>query len=143
MVFNNLVTTIASFICHKGQYFMALLVYVDDLLIIDNSEAKIIKFKKTWDTKFTIKDIRAAKYFLGLEISITAARIYVNQRKCILDIVKDVNLLGTKPKSVPFPRRQRLCSIDSPLIADPQHYRTIMGILLYLGFIRSDLAYSV
>lgn len=113
---------------------MVLLVYVDDLLVTGNSDEEITGLKRVLDNKFTIKDIGAAKYFLALEITRTNVRIYVNQRKYILDILKDVGFLGTKSKPIPFLRGQQPHSKDSPLLNDPQQYRSIVGRLLYLGF---------
>lgn len=95
------------------------------------------------DAKFTIKDLGAAKYFLGLEITRTATEIYINRRKYVLDILKDAGLLSTKPKSIPFPRGQQLHSKESPLLDDPQEYRNIVDRLLYLSFTRPDLTYAV
>lgn len=68
-----------------------------------------------------------ARYFLGLEITKTINEIYVNQRKYMYDILKGVGLLGAKPKSTPFPKGQQLHSDNSPLLEDPQQYRSIVG----------------
>lgn len=43
------------------------------------------------------------------------------------DILKGVGLLGAKPKSTPFPKGQQLHSDNSPLLEDPQQYRSIVG----------------
>ncbi|GJX27564.1 retrovirus-related pol polyprotein from transposon TNT 1-94 [Tanacetum coccineum] len=52
----------------KHDTFTASLVYVDDVLITSNSEAEIINLKQALDKKFTIKDLRLAKYFVGIEL---------------------------------------------------------------------------
>lgn len=43
--------------------FLAILVYVDDLLILAPSMADISEFKSSLDKAFTIKDLEPAKYF--------------------------------------------------------------------------------
>ncbi|KAL0462387.1 UNVERIFIED_CONTAM: Retrovirus-related Pol polyprotein from transposon TNT 1-94 [Sesamum latifolium] len=50
----------------KGTSFLALLVYVDDILITEPSLACIQEVKTYLDRLFTIKDLGFAKYFLGL-----------------------------------------------------------------------------
>ncbi|GJX21154.1 ribonuclease H-like domain-containing protein [Tanacetum coccineum] len=52
---------------HKGV-FVALLVYVDDIIITGNNVSKIKKFKVFLKSKFMIKDLGKLKYFLGIEV---------------------------------------------------------------------------
>lgn len=51
--------------------------------------------------------------------------LYVNQRKYVLDILKDVGLLGAKPKSITFPRGQQLHSKESPLLDNLKNTETL------------------
>ncbi|GJZ39135.1 ribonuclease H-like domain-containing protein [Tanacetum coccineum] len=48
--------------------FLALLVYVDDIIITGNSVYEIEKFKVFLKSKFMIKDLGKLKYFLGIEV---------------------------------------------------------------------------
>nr|GEV47539.1 ribonuclease H-like domain-containing protein [Tanacetum cinerariifolium] len=48
--------------------FLALLVYVDDIMITGNSVYEIEKFKVSLKSKFMIKDLGKLKYFLGIEV---------------------------------------------------------------------------
>ncbi|GKE50558.1 ribonuclease H-like domain-containing protein [Tanacetum coccineum] len=48
-----------------GDVFIALPVYVDDIIIIGNNVSEINKFKQFLKTKFMIKDLGKLKYFLG------------------------------------------------------------------------------
>ncbi|GJW55191.1 retrovirus-related pol polyprotein from transposon TNT 1-94 [Tanacetum coccineum] len=52
------------FVKQKQDTFTAALVYVYDVLIIGNSEAKIVHLKQALDKKFTIKDLGLAKRLL-------------------------------------------------------------------------------
>lgn len=98
------------FTCCDGQNFIVILVYVDNLVITGSSEVEICNIKKALDEKFTIKNMREARYFLGLEIKRTDDGIFVNQRKYILNILKDNGLIGVNSKSTPFPKGQNLYS---------------------------------
>lgn len=49
--------------------FVALLIYVDDVIFTGNSIDKLNHCKQALDSKFTIKDLSPLKYFLGFEIA--------------------------------------------------------------------------
>ncbi|GKD95392.1 ribonuclease H-like domain-containing protein, partial [Tanacetum coccineum] len=48
--------------------FLALVVYVDDIIITGNNVAKIENFNVFLKSKFMIKDLGKLKYFLGIEV---------------------------------------------------------------------------
>ncbi|GKD80968.1 ribonuclease H-like domain-containing protein, partial [Tanacetum coccineum] len=60
--------------------FLALLVYVDDIIFTGNSIYDIEKFKVFLKSKFMIKDLGNIKYFLGIEVVYTDKGICLNQR---------------------------------------------------------------
>ena len=49
--------------------FMILLLYVDDMLIIDHDSSKIDKLKREFSKSFAMKDLGSVKQILGLKIS--------------------------------------------------------------------------
>lgn len=81
----------------NGGCFLALFIYVDDVLVTESDEVEINTVKVFLDDKFTIKDLEPAHYFLGIEIARSSEGLYLNQRKYILDILQDIGLLGSKP----------------------------------------------
>nr|GEZ42011.1 ribonuclease H-like domain-containing protein [Tanacetum cinerariifolium] len=50
------------------EVFLALLVYMDDIIITGNSISEIEKFKVYLKSKFMIKDLGKLKYFIGIEV---------------------------------------------------------------------------
>jgi len=48
---------------------MALLLYVDDLILTGNSSVACSKFKEYLNSCFHIKDLGPLKYFLGIEVA--------------------------------------------------------------------------
>uniref|UniRef100_A0A2N9FTT4 Reverse transcriptase Ty1/copia-type domain-containing protein n=1 Tax=Fagus sylvatica TaxID=28930 RepID=A0A2N9FTT4_FAGSY len=72
-----------------GSTFIALLVYVDDILIASNAPAAVTKLTAFLDAKFKLKDLGNAKYFLGLELARSHQGISLCQRKYTLDILED------------------------------------------------------
>ena len=55
----------------KNGVFIALLVYVDDIIVTGNNVDEINRFKDFWKTKFMIKDLGKLQYFLGIEVADT------------------------------------------------------------------------
>ncbi|GJQ96618.1 retrovirus-related pol polyprotein from transposon RE1 [Tanacetum coccineum] len=51
----------------KGTDFLALLIYVDDILLTGNNIPLIQHFKKQLDLTFSIKDLGNLNYYLGIE----------------------------------------------------------------------------
>ena len=68
-------------------HFMAILIYVDDVLIASTDPQAIVQLKADLSKAFKLKDLGTLKYFLGLEIARAAAGICVSQRKYVLDLL--------------------------------------------------------
>lgn len=76
--FSQSKTDYSLFTRGKGASFVALLVYVDDILIIGPSIAEIDSVKSLLRSSFMLKDLGNAKYFLGLELSRSSEGIYLS-----------------------------------------------------------------
>jgi hypothetical protein len=61
----------------EGESFIALLIYVDDILITGNDPVKITTTKQFLHNHFHIKDLDALKYFLGIEVSASKNGIFI------------------------------------------------------------------
>ncbi|XP_041017106.1 uncharacterized mitochondrial protein AtMg00810-like [Juglans microcarpa x Juglans regia] len=127
----------------SGPSFIALLVYVDDIIVATNDLKAVSDLKEFLATKFKIKDLGCLKYFLGLEIARNPTGIQICQRKYTLDILNDVGLLGCKPSLIPMDPNIKLCKDEGQLLDDPSEYRRMVGRLLYLTITRPDLSYSI
>ncbi|GJW24965.1 ribonuclease H-like domain-containing protein, partial [Tanacetum coccineum] len=68
------------------DFFLSLLVYVDDISITGNNVSKIELFLKS---KFMIKDLGKLKYCFGIEVVDTNKGVCLNQRKYVLDLLSD------------------------------------------------------
>jgi len=56
------------FTYRKGDTFMGVLVYVDDIVLAGNSTTACTQFKDYSNTCFNIKDLGPLKYFLAIEV---------------------------------------------------------------------------
>lgn len=133
------------FTFHKDGHFVAVLVYVDDLMITGSASDLISQVQAFLKTRFNIKDLGNMKYFLGLEIARSDAGIYLHQRKYCLDILKDTGLQASKPSVIPIEHNHNLQkSTSAPLLPhDIKVFHRLIGRLIYLNVIRPDLSYAV
>ncbi|KAL0339458.1 UNVERIFIED_CONTAM: Retrovirus-related Pol polyprotein from transposon RE1 [Sesamum angustifolium] len=123
--------------------FVAMLIYVDDVLITSPSVSLLTDVKSYLDGLFTIKDLGVARYFLGLQIARSPTGTSVTQTKYINDIVRDTGLMHAKSVTTPFPQHIKLSATGGAVLSDPEPYRRLVGRLLYLGFTRPDISYGV
>ena len=54
-----------------------MLVYVDDLIITGDDETEILRTKENLSIRFHMKELGQLKHFLGLEIDLTQAGIFL------------------------------------------------------------------
>ncbi|KAL0385915.1 UNVERIFIED_CONTAM: Retrovirus-related Pol polyprotein from transposon RE1, partial [Sesamum radiatum] len=131
-----------SFIKHNEAGMMALLVYVNDVLITCTSESKTTEVKDFLHFAFTIKDLGHANYFLGLEIERSSSGTSITQHKFIRDIICDTGLQSARPATSPLPPGVKLSTHNSTLLSDTELYCRLVGRLLYLSFTRPDISFG-
>ncbi|GKC99774.1 ribonuclease H-like domain-containing protein [Tanacetum coccineum] len=126
--------------------FLALLVYVDDIIITGNSVSDIEKFKVFFKSKFMIKDLGKLKYFLGTEVVDTDKGICLNQRKYVLDLLSEYGMLACKPAKTPLMSKLVIsneANNKDPLLENITDYQKLMGKLIYLTNTRPYISYVV
>ena len=126
---------------------VALLVYVDDIIITGSDKEGIKATKEFLKSMFEIKDLGEMKYFLGIEICRSKEGLFMSQRKYTLDLLKDAGAYGGKTARMPMedgykvPREGEI--EDSKPFHDPKLYRKLVGKLIYLTITRPDICFAV
>ncbi|GJU65561.1 ribonuclease H-like domain-containing protein [Tanacetum coccineum] len=128
----------------KNGNFLALLVYVDDIIVIGNNFDEIQKLKEFLRTKFQIKNMGKQKYFLGTEVLDTHQGLFLSQRKYCLDWLSEFGLLACKPSATPL--EQNVAISNEPIeinkvLDNIIDYQKLIGKLSYLTQIRPDISY--
>ncbi|KAL3565808.1 hypothetical protein D5086_033854 [Populus alba] len=132
------------FISKTTDTFIAVLIYVDDVIITSNTLTTINQVKQFLRTTFLIKDLGNLKYFLGIEVARSVKGIVLFQRKYALDILADTGFSGAKPAKFPMESTLKLSANDaSPSLSDPASYHRLIGRLLYLTITRPDFSYAI
>ncbi|GJV21926.1 ribonuclease H-like domain-containing protein [Tanacetum coccineum] len=94
-------------------FFLALLVYVDDIVVTSNNSDEIEKFKVFLASKFQINDLSSLKYFLGIEVLENKNGLSLSQRKYCLELMCDYGLLACKPAAIPMQQNISLNHVES------------------------------
>ena len=141
--FNQSKSDYSSFTKKRSSSFVALLVYVDDILIASDSLQSVAELKVLLDQQFKLKDLGDLKFFLGLEIARSTLGTHLCQRKFTLELLSDAGLLGCKPTKTPMEQNLKLSKFQGEVLKDPSSYRRLIGRLLYLTMTRPDITFSV
>ena len=122
---------------------LLLLVYVDDILITDDSQADVQQVIDALHTQFALKTLGSVHYFLGFEVLRTPLGLHLSQAKYVVDLLHKTNLAAAKSCSTPMCLSNNLSLSDSEPFSQPSVYRSTIGALQYLTLTRPDLALSV
>ncbi|XP_031256829.1 uncharacterized protein LOC116114826 [Pistacia vera] len=120
---------------------VAVLVYVDDIVITGSSSELIANTKQLLHSHFKLEDLGLLRYFLGLEVARSVKGITICQRKYALEFISTTGLSGARPSLIPLDQHKKFTSSDydkqfaiskDPLLPDAAIYQQLIGKLLYL-----------
>jgi len=120
------------------------LVYVDDLLLVESSLAAIYKIKDALYKHFEMKDLGEAKVILGQEIRRDKAlgTLKLSQGKYAGQVLKKFGMAECNAIATPFEVGLQLAQSEKSVKSLP--YREAVGSLMYLMVgTRPDLAFAV
>lgn len=126
------------FIYHTSTHLILLLIYVDDVVLIDN-DLSFISHLTTWlNNEFSLKDLGNLHYFLSIEVKNFSQRLLLTQTKYAHDLLVKTHMPdATKTNSLITYKPSPLPSDDHP--SNHTIYLQLYGSLQYLTFTHPDL----
>ena len=120
-------------------------VYINNLLICDNSMNLVDYVLKHLQSKFKMIDLGEVINYLGIEIDIITDFITVHQHGYIQSVLKHFHINECKLAVVSISLSMKLVTYQEPLNAEHQTwYRSAVGSLIWFTIqYRPDIAYSV
>ncbi|XP_022868847.1 uncharacterized protein LOC111388393 [Olea europaea var. sylvestris] len=118
-----------------GNSFVALLVYVDDIIITGSDY--VDSLKAFFHSQFKLEDLGQ------LEIYCSHKGIFPYWHHYTLQLLEDTEFQDCKPIILPRDPKFHLCSIEGELLTDNSLYRRLVGRLLYLTISRPNITFAV
>ncbi|XP_030487291.2 uncharacterized mitochondrial protein AtMg00810-like [Cannabis sativa] len=126
-----------------NDQFVALLVYVDDIIITGPNIHLLHQLQESLNAQFQLKALGPLKYFLGFEIARSVEGVFLSQQKYTLQLLEDTDYTRSKPAKTPMDPRTKLDDQQGNLLDDPSSYQQLIGRLLYLTLLRPDIKFAV
>nr|XP_016496801.1 PREDICTED: uncharacterized mitochondrial protein AtMg00810-like [Nicotiana tabacum] len=124
-------------------FVLFLLLYVDDIILTGSSSTKILQVNKVLAARFSLIDLTALTYFLGVEVCRTTTGLYLSQKKYITDLLLRFNMLNAKGVTTPLAASVILKLADGYAPIDQKQYHQLGGALQYLSITRPGIAFAV
>lgn len=141
--FKQSMANTSLFILHHATTPIYLIVYVDNIIVTGPTATTLDFFIKSLANRFSLKDLGALSYFLGVEVTPTSKGLFLSQRKYIIDLLDRMSMLHAKPTPTPLIVTHGLSSTSGDLLESPTEYRAAVGGLQYLTLTRPDVAFAV
>ena len=90
-----------------------------------------------------MKDLGTLSYFLGLEVTSSFDGYYLSQAKYDFDLLSKACIIDNKTVSIPLAYSAKLTPLEGEPISDATRYHQLVGSLIYLTVIRSDISHTV
>ena len=78
------------FLKHNQGKITALIIYVDDMIVIENDPNENLSSQIHLASEFDMKQLGDLKYFLGIKVSRSKHGIFLSQRKHVLDLLAEI-----------------------------------------------------
>lgn len=119
-------------------------VYVDDIVIIDYSTSGIQSLIIDLDHAFALKDMDDIHSFLGIIVNQLSDRsLFLHQWSYIVELLEKIGTFEPKASVSPMCTSTRLYAYEGELFDNPILYKIIVGELQYATLIRLDLTFVV
>ncbi|CAI7866855.1 unnamed protein product [Closterium sp. NIES-53] len=126
---------------------LSLYLYVDEILLMSSSMVLLDDVKGLLSSRFCMKDLGEAKYYLGVQIERDESCILIHQERYILNMLESFGLSEANPVRTPLPTGFDVhAHAEEPLLRDElvQLYQSILGSLMFASTTtQPQIAYAV
>ena len=123
--------------------FMAVSLYVDDLIFTGNDEKMLSEFKHSMMAEFRMTDLGELHHFLGIEVHQSNEGIFISQESYAKEILKKFRMENANPVSTPCITGLKLSKEGEGKLVNSTMFRSLVGNLMYLTSTRPDIMYAV
>ena len=129
------------YIKHVGSGFLAMLVWVDDIIIAASNMLLMSEAKGMLKLRFHMKDLGVLSYFLGIHFEQENGFVKMNQKGYITKVLERFEMSNCKPRST---LSEQKLEFDGETLPDPRRYREAVGSLVYaMTCTRPDICWVV
>ena len=126
--FRSAISDSSLFTYKSNNVLLYLIVYVDDIIVTGNNPLALDTFVSQLASRFSLKDLGALSYFIGVEVLAHPQGIFLSQKKYIQDLLCKTNMEDAKPVATPMATDPPL-TLHRTLLPDPTPYRQLVGSL--------------
>jgi len=135
------VTSTFFFFVHLGpKEKLVVPIYVDDLIIKGNNGEVISHLKTTLQHHFPITDLGSLKYFYRIKMVVSHKRLFLNQRKYVLDLLRGAAIMNVKLASTLLDSKLKL-ETTSERLRSINYYQHLVSKLIYFTITRPNITY--
>lgn len=119
-------------------------VYVDDLVIMTDTEDQMLDIKQALAAQYNMKDLGPLHFCLGISVEQEQSSITLNQKHYVNQILHKFGMNNANPVSTPMATDVKFEKEDGSKPADQSTYQSIIGSLLYAASAtRPDISHAV
>jgi histone deacetylase 1/2 len=120
-----------------------LLLYVDDIILTASTTTLLRSLITSLHQEFAMSDLGDIHHFLGVTVHRTSHGLFLSQHQYALELLERANMINCHPIATPVDTNSKLSAQDGCKVADPSHYRSIVGALQYLTLTRPGISFSI
>jgi hypothetical protein len=131
------------FLLRQDRGILIVQVYVDDIVFGGSSNSLVARFVEDMSREFEMSVMGELQFFLGLQIKQSKEGTFMHQAKYTKDIVRKFMMEDSKAMTTLMSMTTTLDADEEGEHVDQKEYRSMIGSLLYLMAMRSDIQFSV
>ena len=127
------------YVKRQGNLFLAIVLYVDDMLLTGPNEMHISEFKADLNASFEMSDLGLLHHYLGIQFKQCDGGIALCQTQYVETLLRRFSLKDCKPIATPMEIGLKLSLHDAGDLFDVTLYHQVVGCLIYVCITRPNI----